>query len=112
MPENLLQYEAQAKEAQLAFLKTPKGSSDQGQEAAKLIQDFALDTVSDVIVVDNWEGILQVVLFPSKGEKDWSKSVNARLIESGLAALRSSEDEEIPDEASKWFDIQEEARES
>jgi len=82
-------------------LKTPKGSSDQGQEAAKLIQDYALDTVSDVIVVDNWEGILQVVLFPTKGEKDWNKSVNARLIESGLAALRSSEDEEIPDEASK-----------
>jgi hypothetical protein len=54
LPENLLQYEPQAKEAQLAFLKTPKGSSDQGQEAAKLIQDYALDTVSDVIVVDNW----------------------------------------------------------
>ena len=46
-----------------------------------------------------------MVLFPTKGEKDWNKSVNARLIESGLAALRSSEDEEIPDDASKWFDI-------
>jgi hypothetical protein len=56
-------------------------------------------------VVDDWEGILQVVLFPTKGEKDWGKSVNARLLESGLAAIRTSEDEEVPEEVNKWFTI-------
>jgi len=62
--------------------------------------------------VDNWEGILQLVLFSAKGEKDWNKSVNARLIESGLAATRTSEEEEVPEEVNKWFEIEEEAREA
>lgn len=42
LPENLLQYAPQAKEAQLAFLKTPKGGEN-GEEAAKVIQEAALD---------------------------------------------------------------------
>ena len=37
LPETLLQYEPQAKPAALAFLRTPKASSDHGQEAAKVI---------------------------------------------------------------------------
>ena len=53
-----------------------------------------------------------MVLFPTKGEKDWGKSVNARLLESGLAAIRTSEDEEVPEEVNKWFTIEEEAREN
>jgi endonuclease YncB( thermonuclease family) len=63
-------------------------------------------------VVDDWEGTLQVVLFPTKGEKDWNKSINARLLESGLAATRTSDQEEIPDEVNKWYDIEEQAREN
>jgi endonuclease YncB( thermonuclease family) len=63
-------------------------------------------------VVDDWEGTLQVVLFPTKGEKEWNKSINARLLESGLAATRTSDQEEIPDEVNKWYDIEEQAREN
>jgi endonuclease YncB( thermonuclease family) len=63
-------------------------------------------------VVDDWEGTLQVVLFPTKGEKDWNKSINARLLESGLAATRTSDQEEIPDEVNKWYEIEEQAREN
>lgn len=63
-------------------------------------------------MVDDWEGTLQVVLFPTKGEKDWNKSINARLLESGLAATRTSDQEEIPDEVNKWYDIEEQAREN
>lgn len=51
------------------------------------------------------------MLFTAKGEKDWSKSVNAKLLSQGLAAMRQSEDEEYPEETNKWFDIEEEARE-
>ena len=58
LPETLLQYEPQAKEASLAYLRTPKSTSDHGQEAAKVIQDYALDAITDVIVVDEWNGIL------------------------------------------------------
>ncbi len=39
LPENLLEYEPQAKEAQLAYLRIPKG----GEEASKEISDVALD---------------------------------------------------------------------
>ena len=63
-------------------------------------------------MVDDWDGNLQVVLFPTKGEKDWNKSINARLLESGLAATRTSDQEEIPDEVNKWYDIEEQAREN
>ncbi len=77
-----------------------------------MISDYALDNITDAIVVEDWEGTLQVVLFPSKGEKDWNKSINARLLESGLAAVRPTEDEEVPEEVNKWFDIAEEAREN
>ena len=50
------------------------------------------------------------MLFPTKGEKDWSKSLNARVLESGLAVIRT--EEELPDEAQKWLDVEEEAREA
>jgi hypothetical protein len=65
-----------------------------------------------VIVVDEWNGILQVVLFPTKGEKDWSKSVNCKLLEAGLAAIRVSEEEEPAEEVNKWYKIEEDAREN
>jgi hypothetical protein len=37
LPENLLQYEPQAKEASLAFIKVPRIGSDLGEEAAKVV---------------------------------------------------------------------------
>ena len=52
LPEKLLQYEPQAKPATLAYLKVPKVKSDVGAEAAKVIQDSALDTITEVVVVD------------------------------------------------------------
>jgi len=106
LPEKLLQYEPQAKEASLAFLKIPKVSSDHGAEAAKLVQDVALDAVTDVIVIDQWSnGALQVILFPTKGEKDWNKSVNCKLVQKGLAEVQTSDEEEAPAEIKSWFDI-------
>jgi staphylococcal nuclease domain-containing protein 1 len=112
LPEKLLQYEPQAKPATLAFLKVPKVSSDLGAEAAKVVQDIAMDAITDVIVVDQYnDGTLQVILMPAKGEKDWNKSVNFKLLASGLAQI-SNDGLELPsDIAASWYDVQENARE-
>ena len=93
-------------------MKVPRIGSDIGEEAAKLVQAAALDNVTDVLVVDqSASGHLQVVLFPSKTEKDWTNSVNCQLIKKGLAALTIGEDEEYPEEVNGWFKFEEEARE-
>ena len=52
LPENLLQYEPQAKEASLAFVKVPKIGRERGAVGATLVQSAALASVTDVIVVD------------------------------------------------------------
>jgi endonuclease YncB( thermonuclease family) len=87
----------------------PRLGSEVGTEAAKLIQSYALDKVTDVLVVgQSTYGTLQVVLFPSKTETDWSKSVNAQLVQKGLAAI--AEDEDYPEQVDSWFKFQETAR--
>ena len=108
LPESLLQYEPQAKEASLAYIRVPKIGNTCGKEAAKLVQSMALDTVTEALVVSQSGNHLQVVLFPTKGEKDWNKSANVKLIEKGYAAMQN--DDEVPDEVSKWFDVEEEQR--
>ena len=76
------------------------------------MQNAALDSVTDAIVVDeSSDGVLEVVLFPNKGDKtNWNKSVNAQLLEKGLAAIRNHDD--LPSEASQWAKIEEDAREN
>ena len=53
-------------------------------------------------------GMLQVVLFANKGETNWDRSINAQLLQKGLAAL--AEDLEMPAEAEGWHAMQEQAR--
>jgi endonuclease YncB( thermonuclease family) len=48
---------------------------------------------------------------PTKGEKDWPKSVNFRLVQKGLAGLSLHEDEEPPENYAAWQAAEEEARE-
>lgn len=112
LPENLMQYAPLAKKASLAFLKAPKAGSDMGDAAAKIVQDLALDKSTDAIIVDSdsYKG-LQVVLFPSNTEKNWNNSINAKLIQKGYAAT-NVQDDEYPEDISKWFDFEEEAREN
>lgn len=75
-----------------------------------MVQDYALNIVTDVVVVDQYsDGTLQVILFPTKGEKDWNKSVNFKLLSKALAQISSEED--LPSEISSWYDVQENARE-
>jgi len=51
-----------------------------------LVQDTALNVATDVVVVDQFtDGTLQVILFPTKGEKDWNKSLNFKLLNKALA---------------------------
>ena len=113
LPESLLKYEPQAKLGSLAFIKAPKASTELGDEAAQLIQAAALDAVTDAIIVDSsYSNALQVVLFPTKSERDWNRSLNSRLIQKGLAGLRVSSDEGYPDEINAWFKFEEDAREN
>lgn len=110
LPESLLQYEPQAKEASLAYLKVPRLGGETGQQAATLVQNAALDKVTEAIVVEQSGNRVEVVLFKDKGEKDWNKSVNCQLLERGLAAMAVGEDD-CPEEAVEWFDYEAEARE-
>jgi endonuclease YncB( thermonuclease family) len=75
------------------------------------VQDAALDKVTDTIVVDQSGRQLQVVLFPSKTEKSWAKSINARLLQKGLAGIRADE-EDLPEEVNEWYNFEEEARDN
>ena len=91
----------------------PRIGSELGQEAAKIVQDAALDKTTDAIVVDQSGRQLQIVLFPSKTEKSWSKSINAKLLQKGLAGMRAGdEDEEVPQEVNEWYTFEEVARDN
>ena len=75
-----------------------------------MVQDIALNIDTDVVVVDQFsDGTLQVILFPTKGEKDWNKSVNFKLLSKALAQISSEGD--LPAEITSWYDVQENARE-
>lgn len=50
------------------------------------------------------------MLFPTKTERDWNRSLNCRLVQKGLAGLRT--DEELPEEASSWYKFEDDAREN
>jgi hypothetical protein len=71
-----------------------------------------MEKVTEVLVVDQAGDRLKVVLFP-KGEKDWNKSINCKLIEKSLAQLQRFDEEkdDYPEEINDWFDIEEEERE-
>lgn len=71
-----------------------------------------MERVTEAIVVGQTTSILSIVLFP-KGEKDWNKSINCRLIEKSLAQLQKFDEDkdEYPEEINDWFDIEEEQRE-
>lgn len=93
LSQSLLQIDPQSKGAQLAFIKTLKTGNEVGDEAAKNVQDFALDNTVDAIVVGEERGLLQVVLF-AKGEKNWSKSLNCQLLEKGLAMMKKYDEDD------------------
>ena len=47
-----------------------------------------------------------------KGEKDWSNSINCKLLEQGLARMQQFEEEdELPEEINEWYEFEEEAKE-
>lgn len=111
LPQELLAIEPTAKECQLAYIRTPKMDSEYGEEAAKYIQSQAMEKVTEAIVVGQTGKVLSIVLFP-KGEKDWNKSINCRLIEKSLAQMQKfdEDNDDYPEEINDWFDIEEEQR--
>ena len=86
LTSELLAIEPSAKECSLAYIRTAKIDSEFGEEAAKYIQSQAMEKVTEAVVVGQSGDRLSVVLFP-KGEKDWNKSINCRLLEKSLAQL-------------------------
>lgn len=108
----LLSYEPQAKPSQLAFIKVQRGGNEVGDETIKVISDMALDKTVDAIITGDENEMLQVVLLP-KGEQNWNKSLNCRLIEKGLAMMKKydEDDETLPEEINEWYDFEEEAKE-
>lgn len=46
-----------------------------------------------------------------EGETDWSSSLNAFILSEGLACLDKKQMEDAPDEASSFYEFEEEARE-
>jgi hypothetical protein len=77
------------------------------------VQDAALDQATDAIVVYTGAyGCLQVVLFPSKAEKSWAKTLNALLVQKGLAGVCVEEDADAPKEIDEWYNLEEVARDN
>jgi endonuclease YncB( thermonuclease family) len=85
---------------------------DYGEESAKVVSDRALNQRVHAVVVsqDEWGGC-SVVLLP-KGEKDFSKSVNAHLIKEGYGAINRDEDvDDWPGYLQEWIKMEEQAKE-
>lgn len=67
-----------------------------------------------MIVVSDSGYQLQVVLFPSKTERSWGKSINAILLKKGLGGIRrqTDDDEDFPKEVDEWYTVEEIARDN
>ena len=76
-----------------------------------MVQKIALEKITDAIVVGQYGDKLSLVLF-EKGEKDWSRSVNAQLVKTGLAkVLKVEEEDDLPKEVNEWYKFEEDAKE-
>lgn len=86
LPNDLLAYPPQVTECTLAYVKAPRIERQFGKAAAQVLQDIALDKVSEAIVVGKQGQRMGLVIF-EEGVKDWDKSVNAILVDKALASI-------------------------
>ena len=90
LPASLLQYEALAKSCSLAFLYVPYKEKSLGEEAGFFLRKAAWDKkMSAYVYGQNRYGDLEVVLVEA-GETDFSESVNAYMLDEGLAQIKKS----------------------
>lgn len=108
LAHDLLAYPPQVTECTLAYVKAPRIDRQFGKAAAKVLQDFALDKVTDAIVVGK-QGYRTALVILEEGQSDWNKSVNALLVDKALAAL-TVDRKSAPEQILEWFEWQQEAK--
>lgn len=76
------------------------------------MRKYGLDKVHDAIIVEEANGLLEVILV-EEGEPDWSTSINAFMISEGLGSLdqEALTDDTTPEEVLEWQSYSDEARE-
>lgn len=73
--------------ASLAFVKAPKLSRTLGDQAGRYLQQHGLNLTHDAVVASSESGYpLQLILMEA-GVEDWSNSLNAYMVNEGLAIL-------------------------
>jgi hypothetical protein len=100
---SLLQYEPCAKRCTLAYMRVPRKDKFQGAEADRYLRKYGLDKVHDAIIVEEANGLLEVILV-EEGEPDWSTSINAFMISEGLGSLdqEALTEDTTPEEVLEW----------
>ena len=108
LPASLLQFEALAKSCSLAFLYVPYKEKALGEEAGYFLRKAAWDKrMSAFVYGQNRYGDLEVVLVEG-GETDFTESVNAYMLDEGLAQIKKSA--RLPSECSEWLKFESKAR--
>ncbi len=113
----MLQFEPQAKQASLAYVKAPRISNTEsgkkfGEDAAQIVSDMCIEKQCEAIIVEQFKERLSLIIF-EKGETNWDKTVNAALLEEGLASIyvRENQEDDLPKEIDSWYNLEENAKE-
>jgi hypothetical protein len=75
-----------------------------GQEAAKYVKKYGLNTIHDACVVEQVGQELRLVLMED-GESDWSSSLNAFVLSEGLACLDKRQVDDAPEDISSFYEF-------
>jgi staphylococcal nuclease domain-containing protein 1 len=110
LPQTLLQFEPQAFASSLAYVRAPRKDKTLGKEARSYLRKHALNKVHDAVVAEEVAGGHLKLVLMEEGETDWSTSVNAYMVNEGLAAMQKNLDDSTPEDAMAWFDFEEDAR--
>lgn len=110
LPATVTSFEPQAWSAGFAYLKTPSETSLFGKEAKNYVEKFGLNKIHDAAVMEQNGNFLKLILM-EEGEKDYSNSLNAFMVDEGFAAL--AQDVDIPqDILHAWSDFEADAKEA
>lgn len=102
LPQNLLGFPPQVSECTLAYVKAPRIDRPYGKDAAQVLQEMALDRVTEAIVVGK-RGVRTELLIFEEGKNDWNKSINATLVDKALACIVIDR-KQAPETISEWFE--------
>lgn len=105
--DDLIQYPALAHRCSLAYISVPKGSQTFGNDASELFKEQLWEKECSISFYDEDDYQYYVVINSGK-EAKVNESVNAYLLNEGLAKL--SNPEALPEELLEWKDFEQDAK--